>query len=430
MKFNLSDPNFVLLLVGLFFIVGCVFSYGYGFNLTEGFQESMSESTPTPGQEEPSDIIITSPQIEEETPQTSNSNPQEVPNMQSNTMQSNVQEVPNMQPNTMQPNINSNNNANTQEISNVQVPSLHTPTPESIKLINNSLRPMGSSEVTESRHMTDQDYEAAPDDNAKSNSSNEKMPWARHKGIHHGRDLDLTPRIPNISQIGGEGPSNYFHPNIVISRGNNDDSKQTHRLELGLGPEIMNMVNQFSTSMYGQGNMMNQIQNQIDNSGFNLGFGDNSGHSLDDMTWDNKTWDTRNNTVWDENEMEENHYDPENDFFNTAKTNIHLSKNQELKQKGESKLCHEGPNKNRELFKNSFEHKPEMKEYHSGYQYQNPNGWNVPQKRPPVCLGCKNKCLPSGVFDRGTPTQALELTNDTQVGSIMPKFTYTEQPRS
>ena len=43
-----------------------------------------------------------------------------------------------------------------------------------------------------------------------------------------------------------------------------------------------------------------------------------------------------------------------------------------------------------------------------------------------LCIQNK-KQLPSAVFDRGTPLNALNL--DTQVGSIMPKFKYSEERR-
>jgi hypothetical protein len=442
MKFNLSDPTFILVLIGLLLIVGCAFAYGYGFNLTEGFQDQITEPTSAPEEE----IIIESPPENE--PVEPNVEPNVLPNLLPNV-------EPNVLPNepTVSPNVESE----------VQVPALHTPTPTSINLIKNTVIPMGANETTESRPMNDRDYENAPDDNAKSNTSNEKAPWVRHKGIHHGRDLNLTPRIPNISQIGGEGPSNYFHPNIVISRGN-DDSKQTHRFELGLGPEIMNIVNGFTNNMQMTGNTQSN-NTQPDNTGFNFAdmYNTNSTttSSVDTGNLVNNAMNFVNglsggglggglslggnanmqNDLWDENEMQNNNYDPENDFFNTAKINMQRSQNQELKQKGESKLCHKDPNTshnptdnsinyNQELFQNSFEHNPSMKKFMPGYQYQNPSGWNVPQKRPPVCLGCKDKCLPSGVFDRGTPMQALELTNNTQVGSIMPKFKYIEEPRS
>jgi hypothetical protein len=65
------------------------------------------------------------------------------------------------------------------------------------------------------------------------------------------------------------------------------------------------------------------------------------------------------------------------------------------------------------------------KTYFPGYSYMPPSNWRVPEKRPPVCIAQK-KCLdhPVSVFDKGTPSDALEYYG---VGSILPKFTYREE---
>lgn len=78
-----------------------------------------------------------------------------------------------------------------------------------------------------------------------------------------------------------------------------------------------------------------------------------------------------------------------------------------------------------------------QKFYRPGYQFVNPKSWSVPQERPPVCIPQK-KVLPSAVYDRGLSLNYLELDNkgkiatsedkvtDTNVGSILPKFSYEE----
>ena len=83
--------------------------------------------------------------------------------------------------------------------------------------------------------------------------------------------------------------------------------------------------------------------------------------------------------------------------------------------------------------------KNSTKLYYPGYSFVPPSGWDVPQKRPPVCIP-EYKRLPAGVFDRGTPTNVLEFNENgniavseanvkyTNVGSIVPKFRYTELP--
>lgn len=82
-----------------------------------------------------------------------------------------------------------------------------------------------------------------------------------------------------------------------------------------------------------------------------------------------------------------------------------------------------------------------QKQFYPGYSYQPPSNWDVPQKRPPVCVNTNPDTtqLPIGIADHGTPINALEvdpigriLTTEekvkyTNVGSILPKFTYTEQ---
>ena len=78
------------------------------------------------------------------------------------------------------------------------------------------------------------------------------------------------------------------------------------------------------------------------------------------------------------------------------------------------------------------------RKYYPGYSFTPPNSWDIPQKRPPVCLPEKERFNPSGIFDRGTPTNVLELMPNgdmcmseaecslTNIGSIMPKFQYEE----
>lgn len=82
--------------------------------------------------------------------------------------------------------------------------------------------------------------------------------------------------------------------------------------------------------------------------------------------------------------------------------------------------------------------KDKSKVYYPGYSFAPPSTWDVPQKRSPPCLPDKTRLCPMGVFDRGTPTNVLELNVDgkqcasenecelTNVGSLMPKFEFRE----
>lgn len=84
------------------------------------------------------------------------------------------------------------------------------------------------------------------------------------------------------------------------------------------------------------------------------------------------------------------------------------------------------------------------KTFYPGYSYMPPSNWNVPQRRAPICTGSNPDTtkLPIGVADHGTPINALEvdpigrilateeMVKHTNVGSILPKFTYRELSNS
>ena len=78
-----------------------------------------------------------------------------------------------------------------------------------------------------------------------------------------------------------------------------------------------------------------------------------------------------------------------------------------------------------------------------GYTYLPPTNWDVPQKRSPVCMSpSPNSIKLTGLVDRGLPMNVLELNPQgqmanteesvqlTNVGSLLPKFSYEEQPFS
>ena len=86
----------------------------------------------------------------------------------------------------------------------------------------------------------------------------------------------------------------------------------------------------------------------------------------------------------------------------------------------------------------------DAKTWHPGYTYLPPSNWDVPQKYPPACMAPSPDSIKlTGLVDRGLPMNVLELhpydgkiaqTEDsvhlTNVGSMMPKFKYEEQPFS
>lgn len=85
----------------------------------------------------------------------------------------------------------------------------------------------------------------------------------------------------------------------------------------------------------------------------------------------------------------------------------------------------------------------QSKKYFPGYTYVPPSYWDVPQRHISVCRpNGPNVYKLTGLVDRGLPLNVLELNpngsvadtedavNLTNVGSMMPKFNYQEQPFS
>ena len=78
-------------------------------------------------------------------------------------------------------------------------------------------------------------------------------------------------------------------------------------------------------------------------------------------------------------------------------------------------------NYDKKMYKKPITSKQELNAY--GWSYMPPVAWSVPQQRPPVCIPDRTPTV-CPVIDKGTPANAVEFT---QVGSILPKFTYKEE---
>jgi len=108
---------------------------------------------------------------------------------------------------------------------------------------------------------------------------------------------------------------------------------------------------------------------------------------------------------------------------------------QEAKTNDFKLLSHNTPNKVVSMDKNQnigyrtnikFNHLEPTKKIMSayGWSYMPPQSWSVPQKRPPVCIPSKeNRTKIMPLLDKGVPVNALDWT---KVGSILPKFEYSE----
>jgi hypothetical protein len=85
----------------------------------------------------------------------------------------------------------------------------------------------------------------------------------------------------------------------------------------------------------------------------------------------------------------------------------------------------------------------QAKKWMPGYTYVPPVYWDVPQRHVSICQPAEpNLRKLTGLIDRGLPINALELNPDgsqaqtentvtmTNVGSLLPRFNYQEQPFS
>jgi hypothetical protein len=197
----------------------------------------------------------------------------------------------------------------------------------------------------------------------------------------------------NITQVGGEGPNNYFQPNIFIKR------KPT------VSPQSPSSNN---TMLLNAGNTSNTANiATISQYWTDYSYGVEGGYNFAQPP----------NTT--------------SDPISTAEQNARANYQREQELNGSCRNCVPASPDFETFGDNTppgqFTHSCQMKEFVPGYQIQPPKCWDVPAKIPPVCLG-NNERLPSAVFDRGTPLNALNL--DTSVGSIMPKFRYAEESRT
>jgi hypothetical protein len=214
-----------------------------------------------------------------------------------------------------------------------------------------------------------------------------------------------------ISQIGGNGHNNYFVPKIYIKKKKNNTNNES---------DLMSLYS--STVSYdtliNQPSMMYETENQpsvsYDNTGYNLV---GSYPSNIDRTIQNALL---SNAVEQQQQMQrlEQGQTMVDNFGSVNNTSDYSTARDTL----------DSANKGGHLDKDgNFVHPSNMKKFRQGYQIQPPVCWDIPQKRPPVCLSDK-KSLPAAVFANGLSLNSLEL--NTTVGSIMPGFSYNERSRA
>lgn len=235
-------------------------------------------------------------------------------------------------------------------------------------------------------------------------------------------------KLSGITQIGGEGPNNYFHPNIIIRRKTPTQPPQIQQPQIQQNPNTMLSYSQEINSAY------------YDNSGYNISNNDSSASS----NYDSLDSGARNAATSYQAELDQtgvcldcvennsadaiNYSGSYDDFDNVDPSMVYDPTLYDMPRPPTAPNYRQHTDSNNQLNNSpGFVHSCKMKKFVPGYQIQPPKCWDMPQKRPPVCLSTK-KQLPAAVFDRGTPLNALDL--DTSVGSIMPKFQYNELPRN
>lgn len=151
------------------------------------------------------------------------------------------------------------------------------------------------------------------------------------------------------------------------------------------------------------------------------------------MSWNEPTHD-----LWSDEHSYYDNVDSSKDPWNSAVNNWNVS----MKVHGGKRCRDDDPSKPDQSRGESTNYQNSAKKFYPGYAYQPPSNWDVPQKRAPVCVNSDPDTtkLPIGIADHGTPIFALEVdpigrilateekVQYTNVGSILPKFNYTEIP--
>ena len=302
----------------------------------------------------------------------------------------------------------------------------------------------------------------------------------------HFTDLPIPTDYTNTDEI-----KSIFSPKVIIGKGgsnsNNDSDSDGNYDGNGFGSRgnSSNWNSAFTNDGFGFNNTMNPVNNlwrdnqSYYNDGTSTGSrnggsrnGDSSGscsgsgNSISNEQW-SQNMDSYNKGKWQRNQYNRpsdyvdykspNSYGTNTpDSLNSTSTingntssdsinNNNQNNTQLPSPNGETKkLCGAytdlDENQSGDLIIKDY---TQSKKWVAGYTYVPPIHWDVPQKHTPVC----NSATPNvhkltGLIDKGLPINALELTPDgyiadtedtvklSNVGSMIPKFNYQEQPFS
>lgn len=200
------------------------------------------------------------------------------------------------------------------------------------------------------------------------------------------RNYTQNPNIPNIAQFKPSGTSNIFSPVIEVKGGSNRNNRRySNAYERGFEQGIQRAQNSLAgANIIDQSTSINETSIKAAVKG---------GDTTIDKSF--KGILTGKGTVGYEDREGENNFSDRN---NSTADNGYI--------RGDNRQNYQMP----------------------GYSYLNPELWNVPRKRTPVCYSMadmdrkENSLDPAG-FVFGGPSNVMEFHG---VGSIMPKFTYEE----
>ena len=266
--------------------------------------------------------------------------------------------------------------------------------------------------------------------------------------------------IPEITKANTQQPiinndeiESIFKPQIIIGKGVNDNTTSSRWTNKSNSNDNMT----FDKTMNPTHNLWsNDDDDYKDNgnsnsSGSGNGSGNNTQMRSNNNMW-NRNLDDYNNGKWDPksyNKPSENNY---TDYYTPTQYGMNTPNSQPQSQEQPIETTSEDTKKKCGEYNDLSEDKTGnlviseykySKKWYPGYTYVPPVHWDVPQKRADVCLpNEQNYTKLTGLIDRGLPINVLELnqngnianTEDTvlmsNVGSMIPRFNYQEQPFS
>ena len=263
--------------------------------------------------------------------------------------------------------------------------------------------------------------------------------------------------IPEITKANTQQPiinndeiESIFKPQIIIGKGANDSTTSSQWNNTSNSNDNMT----FNKTMNPTHNLWSN-DDDYNGSGNSSGSGSGSGNNTQ-MQSNNNMWnrnlDDYNNGKWDPksyNKPSENNY---TDYYTPTQYGMNTPNSQPQSQEQTMETTSENTKKKCGEYNDLSDDKSgnlvvreykDSKKWYPGYTYVPPVHWDVPQKRADVCLpNEQNYTKLTGLIDRGLPINVLELnqngniahTEDTvlmsNVGSMIPRFNYQEQPFS